>query len=354
MPATTAVTNLSNSEIVKALGLPADIITKLQTEQGDTFSATANQFISALVNKIVYSKVDRMEFANPFKKYESFPVRYGDTIENIFTECPVGYTFDKDATDPFTKVVPNVKVLYASINYEMQYCNTIQDTLLRRAALNEFGFMQLIESILANMGTRKSVDEYTATIAMLNNADLYADGFETVDCSAELSASEVYKKVTQKIIDTVTDFAIPCASNNKLKVLNVTKKSDVVLIIKQELLNHINLDYLAGVFNLSKVDLIGQIIPVRSFKVIQDNDTGAQVIDPTAVGEDLDFVVMDAKCFDIHPALEDSGMIYNPKGKYTNHYTNSWKIISFKYFHNARAFKVTLPSPAAQSQQAGD
>lgn len=341
----TAITNLSNSEIVKALGLPADIITKLQTEQGDSFSATANQFISALVNKIVYSKVERMEFANPFKKFESYPVRYGDTIENIFTECPVGYTYDKDATDPFVKVVPNVKVLYASINYEMQYCNTIQDVLLRRAALNEFGFMQLIESILANLGTRKSVDEYTATLNMLNNADLYADGIETLDCSSEQSASEVYKKVTQKIIDTVTDFAIPCASNNKLKVLNVTNKKDVVLIIKQSMLNHINLDYLAGVFNLSKVDLIGQIIPVRSFKVVQDNvDAEHPSADPTAVGEDIDFVVMDSKCFDIHPALEDSGMIYNPKGKYTNHYTNNWKIISFKYFHNARAFKVTLPS----------
>ena len=330
MPST-AITNLSNSEIVKALGLPKDIITKLQTEQGDSFSATANQFISALVNKIVYSKVDKMEFANPFKKFESFPVRYGDTIENIFVECPVGYTFDKDATDPFTKVVPNVKVLYASINYEMQYCNTIQDTLLRRAALNEFGFMQLIENILASMGTRKSVDEYTAILNMLNNADLYADGIETVDCSSELSASEVYKKVTQKIVDTVTDFSIPCASNNKLKVLNVTAKSDVLLIIKQPLLNHINLDYLAGVFNLSKVDLIGQIIPVRSFKVVQDNvDSTHPSADPTAVGEDIDFVVMDRKCFDIHTALEDSGMIYNPKGKYTNHYTNSWKIISFK------------------------
>ena len=154
------------------------------------------------------------------------------------------------------------------------------------------------------MGTRKSVDEYTATLNMLNNADLYADGIETVDCSSELSASEVYKKVTQKIVDTVTDFSIPCASNNKLKVLNVTAKSDVLLIIKQPLLNHINLDYLAGVFNLSKVDLIGQIIPVRSFKVVQDNvDSEHPSADPTAVGEDIDFVVMDRKCFDITIAL---------------------------------------------------
>ena len=88
-------------------------------------------------------------------------------------------------------------------------------------------------------------------------------------------------------------------------------------------------------FNLSKVDLIKQIIPVRSFKTIAPDTEDAE-----EVGEDLDFIILDAKGFDIHPALEDSGMIYNPKGKYTNHFTNSWKIISYKYFRNARAFKV--------------
>lgn len=329
------MTNLTNSEIVASLGLPEDIVEKLATAQGEEFQVTANQFISTLINKIVYSKVDKMEFSNPFKKYEGFPVRYGDTIENIFTEVPQGYTFDKDATDPFAKKVPSVKVLYASINYEMQYETTIQDALLRRAALNEYGFMQLIESILANMGTRKSVDEYTATIRMLNNEDLYADGFEELDVSAMSTDTEKYKSVTQKIIDVVTDFALPCVDNNALGVLNVTRREDVLLVIKQSLLNHINLDFLSGVFNLSKVDLVKQIIPVRSFKTIAPDDEDAE-----EVGEDLDFIILDTKGFDIHPALEDSGMIYNPKGKYTNHFTNSWKIISYKYFHNARAFKV--------------
>ena len=33
-------------------------------------------------------------------------------------------------------------------------------------------------------------------------------------------------------------------------------------------------------------------------------------------------------------------MIYNPKGKYTNQYTNLWKVFGFKYFYNAKAFKL--------------
>ena len=90
-------TLLTNGELVSALGLPEDILTKLATEQGSSFSATANEFIQQIVNKIVYQKVDKMEFTNPFKQFEGYAVRFGDTIENIFTELPVGYTFDKDA-----------------------------------------------------------------------------------------------------------------------------------------------------------------------------------------------------------------------------------------------------------------
>ena len=337
-------TLLTNGELVSALGLPADILTKLQTAEGTSFTAAANQFIEALVNKIVYQKVDRMTFNNPFQRFVGYKVEYGDTIENIFVDLPTGYTFDKDNTNPFEKFVSNVKTLYASINFEMQYPLTIQDALLRRAVLREYGLMDLIANLLASLGTRKSIDEYQATVYMLNNADIYAGGFETLDVSSESTDLAVYKAITQKIIDVVTDMALPCKDNNKLGVLNSTPTSRSLLVIKQDLLNHINLDFLAGVFNLSKVDLIKNIIPVRSFQVIKPGDETAQPeVDPSAVGEDIDFVILDTDGFDIHPALQDSGMIYNPRGKYTNHFTNDWMIIAYKYYFNARAFKITYP-----------
>ena len=328
-------TNLSNATIVKALGLPSDISTKLATAIGSDYEKTMNQFLTPLVNKIVYQKVDKMTFDNPFKKYDSFPVNYGDTIENIFTELPVGYTFDKDATDPFTKVIPSVKPLYATINYEMQYEETIQDVLMKRACLAENGFMQLINSILETLVTRRSIDEYTATIRMLNNADIYKDGFETIDVSTLADDKAKYQAITNTIVDTAKDFELPSVDNNKLGVMTVSNKADVLLIIKQSLLNKINIDFLSGVFNLSKVDLVSNIIPVRSFKTVS-NPTG----NAEAVGEDIDFVIIDTKGFDNHVALQDGGMIYNPKGKYTNHFDNLWKIFAFKTYYNARAYKI--------------
>lgn len=333
-----AKTVLSNNEVVKSLGLPDDILEKIATAEGAEYEAVSNQFLSALVNKIVYQKVHKMKFTNPFKRFESYPIKFGDTVENLWIELPEGYTYDKDATDPFAVKVQSAKSLYASINYEMQYQITIYRKLLKRAVLSEYGLMDVIDYMVASVGTKKDIDEYQATIYMLNNEDLYAGGIEELEIAADATPLEKYKAITQKIVDVATDFALPCKDNNVLKVMNVTEKSDVVLVIKQEILNHINLDYLAGVFNLDKVKLVENIIPVRSFQVVKP---GAAAEDPTVVGEDIDFVLLDANGFDIHDALQDSGSIYNPKGKYTNQFTDSWKIIAYKYFFNARAFQVT-------------
>lgn len=330
---------VTNEQLVKLLGLPKSIITDLQTAQGSEFTAKANEFLSALYNKVLYQTVEAMEFTNPFKKYDGFPINYGDTIENIFVEVPSGYKFNPDATDPFTKAKPTVKALYATINYELQYETTVEDALLRRACLSEYGFMNLIDTILGRLSMGMSLDEYYATICMLNNKNIFANGFEAVAIPTGTTPEAKAKIITETIVGAVSKFKLPLKNQNKLGVTTVTDPSNVLLIIKDTLYNSINLDYLAGVYNLSKVDLIKNIIIVDSFQTEQKDDTTGTI---TKVGEDIDFMILDTTGFDCHTALQDGGLIYNPKGKYTNHYYNLWKIISFKYFYNARAFKLNV------------
>lgn len=324
---------LTNAELVKFLGLPSDIIDKLKTAQGSDYTAASNEFLEALHNKVLYQTVTSMEFTNPFKKYDGFPVNFGDTIENIFVELPDGKKFDPEATDPFNKAKPSVKALYATINYELQYETTIEDSLLRRACLSEYGFMNLIDTLIAALAKSMSIDEYYATLTMLDNPAIYADGIEELSVSSDATVRAA--TVAKKIVNTVSSFKLPKSINNAKKVMNVCKPSDILLVIKAELLNDINLDYLTGVFNLSKVDLVKNIIEVDGFQTVMDTN-GTK----TVTGTDIDFVVIDAKGFDNHVALQDGGLIYNPKGKYTNHFYNLWKIVSFKQFHNARAFKL--------------
>ncbi len=329
---------LTNAEVVQYLGLPQTIMEDLGKAQGQEFVAVSNQFLSALINKICYQFVDVFGWDNPFKKFDGFEINYGDTIENIFVETPKGYKFDKDATNPFEKSKSKVKTLYATINYEMQYEATIEDSLLRRAVLNEYGFMNIIEAILQSLTTAKNVDEYFATIRMLNNAEIFGNstGVAGSKVFGELeltgTAKEQAEALTKSIVDNYSSMLLPKTSKNALGVLNASNKKDLLLIIRRDLYNSINLDYLAGVFNLSKVDLLSQIMQVDSFVTMD--------ADGTTYGDELLYMIIDTRGFDNHVALQDGGLIYNPKGKYTNHFLNLWKIISFKYWYNAVAYKL--------------
>jgi hypothetical protein len=332
---------MNNTEVMEYVGLPAETLETLRTAEGETYRAASNAFIDALMNKITYMKIESMKFENGFKKYDGYPVIYGDTIENVFVDLPKGYTFDPNATDPFTKKINNVKTLYATINFERQYCSTIQDKVLRKAVLNEYGLMGIVDDIINNLVKAMTIDEYFAQIALLNNANIYAHGFEEVVKGS--TPKETAYNITDKIVDVVGSFAMPLKTNNKLGVMQTTSRDKCLLIIKRKLLKSINLDYLTGVFNLSKVDLLKNIIEVETFQV--EDDEG------NIVGDDIDFVVLDTDGFDNHVALQDNGMIYNPKGKYTNHFTNLWKIFGFKYYYNARAFKLVDAQTTSEQSQ---
>lgn len=339
---------MTNNEVVDYLGLDKDIITRIQTEQGTTFQATANEFLSALVNKIIYQRATYFNWSNPFAKYVGTPIRFGDTIENVFIEAPDGYTYDPDATDPFVKYIPNAKTLYATINKEMQYCCTINDALLRRAAINETGFQELINYILASMTAKSNIDDYFLQLGALQS-DIYGvDSALYIDPT--LTLKEQAELLTKDIIDYASAMQLPSTKYNKLEVMTATKKENLLLVIRRNLLNLINLDYLTGVFNLNKVDLLDKIIVVEDFRVKGKVAQG----DPEVIGKDFAYVILDTEGFDNHIALEDGGMIYNPKGKYTNHFLNTWEIKSFKYFYNAVARTITNEEPTDDGDDTSD
>ncbi len=334
---------LTNAELLEYLALPEDIITKIQSGEQSTYEAASNEFLSALVNKICYQVVDSVEFTNPFKRYDSFPIAFGDTIENVAIELPRGYKYDRNATDPFARKTSGVKTLYATLNYQMQYEQTIYREDLKRATLTEYGFMNIISQLLEAMGTAMAVDEYEATLTLMSNPDIYASGIESVAKGA--TDAETAKIMTSTIVNAVSAMDILMTSNNKQGYTTRTPKNRCLLVIKYGLLNSINLDYLAGVYNLSKIDLLNNIIQVDGFQVAKRDSDGNIVKDSEGkavlVGSDIDFAIIDTKGFDNHVALQDSGTIYNPKGKYTNYFTDLWKIIAFKTWFNARAFKLS-------------
>ena len=315
-------------EMITQLDLSEGTLTALQTAEGQTFTAAANEFLSAIVNKICYQVVETTKFVNPFAKYKKFDIEYGETIENVFVEVPSGYDYNKDATDPFTKQTPSVQTLYLTINFERQYEVTVQADLIRRAVLSKAGFDKLVNTVITSLGKSADLEDYAATLKMLNNTDIMAGGaIQQLDVSALATDEDKAKAICTKMVDVSSSFKQPVSSNNNLGVLNPTLETNILLVVKRDVLNKINLDYLAGIYNLAKVDLIKNIIEVESFQYGSGDSN-------------IDFMVLDEEGFDIHQALRDNGQIYNPKGRYFNHFSDNWKAFGFKRWANCKAFTI--------------
>lgn len=286
-------------------------------EVGNTilsYTPTKNQFLDILVNKIGLTLVSRNEYANRFAPFKGEPINYGDTIEDIYVDLMEAQAYNPDNTNPFGQVKPNLKVLYHKVDRELQYKVTINDALLRRAFKSAEGVNNLVTSIVDSLYTSKSYDEYIMTKHLLSG-DIYG---KTVYLGADTDPAVLAKNVLTQVRSLISAMGYMSTEYNKLGTNQNTPAEDLYLIIRSDVKLAIDMDVLAGVFNLDKVDINAHIIEVDNYE------------DATHV-----FSLIDGRGMRLHDVLDDAETIRNPEGKYTNYYVNHWALQSFSTYRNA-------------------
>ena len=294
------------------------------------YAPAKNQFLDVLFNKIGLTLINKLTFSNPFARFRGANIPYGDTIEDIYVGLITGYEYSQDyeagtEKDPFSKKEPNVTAIYHTINVELQYKVTINDSLLRRAFRNAGGLSALINDIVASTVESADYDEYLNTVAMLSSDSILGAKVNMGERTADETANS--KTLLTAIKETATQMTFLGSAFNQAKQKATTPKENQLLIITGKARDLIDIDYLAGVYNLSKVDMMGKIIEIPEFI----NEDGSANTDRVAL-------LVDDRGFKMHKALVDGGLIYNPQGKYTNHFYNNWEIISWSLYRNAVAF----------------
>lgn len=294
----------------------ADVATAIMTYQ-----PAKNAVLDALYNKIALTLINSMEFTNPFSRFRRSEINYGDTIEDIFVDIPEGYEYDNANTDPFGQTVPTVKALYSTINKQMQYKQTIHDAEFRKALRQPYGLDTLVTRIVNTLRTAAEYDDYLIGKQLLAQDGVYG---EVVKIGVETGVASTDAKT---LLDNIKQYGsalkFPSSNYNKAGIKNVTPMKRQVLVIRASLKNQIDLDVLAGLYNLSKADITQSIIEVDDFN--GDSTMAAALIDERFIN--------------IYPALQDGGLIYNPQGLYTNHFWNTWSVNTVSLFQNAICFK---------------
>ena len=99
---------------------------------GDVFMgypAMANQFLAALMNRIVLVRIKSATFNNPYARLKKGYLEFGETVEEIFVSIANVREFsaEKAAEREFKRSIPDVRSAFHIMNWRVQYPITIQD-----------------------------------------------------------------------------------------------------------------------------------------------------------------------------------------------------------------------------------
>ena len=289
-----------------------------------------NEFIDSLVNRIGQVIVRNNNWTNPFAEFKRGLLPYGDTIEEIQTGLLEAHKYDPDREylekDIFGTERPEVQANYHKVNREDFYKVTINDALLQRAFLDtQGGLHEFINSLMEAPNNSDQLDEFLLTVQLFaeyeNNGGFYK--VQVPDVSA-LTSNEADARATLRKMRAMADTLTFLSTRyNAAHMPTFAKRDDLVIFCTPEFNAAVDVEALAGAFNIEKASAYGRIIPIPAehFGI-----KGAQAIMTTR-----DFFVMADQRFETTTA-------FNPAGLHNNYFLHHWQVVSASRFVPAVLF----------------
>ena len=291
----------------------------------------ANEFVNALLNKLVKSVVHDKKFENPLKPLKQGKKPIGDGIEEIYTNfIKADDTGAFDGAKLFERKLPDVKTVYHRMNLELQYPVTINRTKLSKAFASYEALDSFINDIINKLYSSAELDEF------MNMKQLFKSAVEKnaikVEKVANPYASEANAKAFIKHVKNISSLMkYPSTSFNSYltaqsvdttPVKTLSRYKEQILILPETVNNTLDVDVLASAFNMS---------------VAEFNKTRKVLVDELPVDRCLGALV-DEKFLQVWDDYYIVTSFSNAKGLYDNYYLNIGQTMAYSILVNAVLF----------------
>lgn len=286
-----------------------------------SFSATTNEFLDALINRIGKVIITSRLYKNPLAMFKKGMLDYGESIEEIFVSLAKSRIYSPEtAEDEFMKrVIPDVKSIFHKIDYKNFFKVTVQRRDLERAFLSAEGVYTLVDNIIQSLYTGAEYDEFLITKQLIVE---YANkGFFYEVQIPEPSADNIHDLVTQvKSYSNQLEFL--STKYNPMGVPTYSDKSRQYIIMDTSIDAMIDVNVLAAAFNMDKAEFMGRKVLIDNFGEL----TGAKI------------ALVDEAFFQIYDVLLQFESVRNPEGLYWNYFLHKWNVFSVSRFAPAILF----------------
>lgn len=257
-----------------------------------------NEFLSGLVNRILYQEVRDATYNNPLRIFKGADVPYGTDVQDSIANPAVATAYDSTAlSDVLTPQSPDVKTVYYRRNRQDKYKVTIWDAQLKGAFINPDAFMRLYAAIRNTLVNGDNIDEYRLMVSTL--ADPLDNGnIVTKELTkGAMTDEEFYRQVVRNLREYFLMFGFPSTAYNSYKKMadaagvagatdltTWTTPDRISVILRADVAAATDVEVLAKAFNMDKTDFLGRQVIVDSFGEGETaKNTLAIICDNTAI-----------------------------------------------------------------------
>ena len=314
------------------------------------YPGLANQFLSALMNRIAAVRVKSATFNNAFAQFKKGYLEFGETVEEVFVNICKAREFSAEKAEAreLKRSVPDVRSAMHIMNWRVQYPLTIQHRDLERAFLSPDGVTDLIARLVGSLSTAAEYDEYLLfkylIIKGVNAGAMYPQAVSQppfVGVSNLNNFATAFRAVSNKLpfMSTVYNAAGVTTNTNK----------DAQLIIMDAAFNaEFDVNVLASAFNMDKANFMGKLMLMDDFTTF-DNErfdvirANSDMIEEVTAEElsrmrTVRAVILDSEWFQVYDNLQQMSETQVASGLYWNYFLNVWKTVSYSPFSNAVVF----------------
>ena len=319
-----------------------------------TFSASivadqtvANEFMSRLIKRIVYTQIENKVFRNKLKMLEGDRMPLGAIGQEIYINPAKGRRFNvDDFAGLLAKYEADIKVQYPAVNTDIQYPVTITREKLRSAFTSWGNLNDFISGISNSLYNGAYIDEYRFTKNLVGNA--YRTNSVQMQVVSALSSEANRKAFVKSLRNAYLDFQEPTSHNNAWAkvggygnaVITWSNPEDIVLLIRNDVLTEIDVEVLASAFNMSKTDFMGRVISVDNFD--KYDEEGNKTFDASAILA----LIADKSWFRIKEQDMAMDEFYNANNRTWQMYLNMVKMYNYSVFANAKLIVTEAPEVA--------
>ena len=309
--------------------------------------AVANEFMSMLVNRIVYTQFETKLYNNPLRVLEGDRIPLGYAGQEIFTNPAKGRKYNvNDFAGLLQKYEADTKIQYLTVNSDLQYPVTVSRHALKKAFTSWADLDRFIDQLSNSLYNGAYIGEFSQTKNLVASA--YAYGGVRVQTVSAVADDATAKAFVKKCRNLFLDFQVPSTSFNAwaqvdgsgAPITTWSNPEDIVLILRNSVRTEIDVDVLAAAFNIDKATLMGNILTVDNFDVYDDD--GVKRFDGSAIQG----IIADKSWFKIKTQDMYLDEFYNANNRTWQYYLNITKMYQYSLFANAVVLATSLPTIA--------